>query len=125
MSRAVLDMARIQAAEARIAEVLNLHPEIRQRTAAWLASEPTTEEMEVLIVGDEEKPNMQTLGIRIDQTTIDRADALQSFVATKPELRAMGRVSRASILRLAMLRGLEVLEADKAKAEKAEAKGKH
>lgn len=117
MSRAVLDMARIQAAEARIAEVLNKHPEIRQRTAEWLASEPTTAELEVLIVSDE-KPNMQTLGIRIDQATIERADALQGFVASKPELRAMGRVSRASILRLAMLRGLEVLEAEARKAEK-------
>ena len=122
MSRAVLDMARIQAAEAKIAEVLTLHPEIQRRTAAWLASDPTTEGVEVLIVGTEEetgnKPSMQTLGIRLDQGTIDRADALLDFVATKPELRAMGRVSRASVLRLAMLRGLDVIEAEARKAEK-------
>lgn len=117
------DIGRIKAAEAKIAEVLRLHPGIQERTAAFFSEEPNQEQIEGFILSDENENKIHTLGIRLDQATLDRADSLQDFVASRPELRAMGRVSRAAVLRLAILKGLDVIESDKIKAEaKAEAK---
>jgi hypothetical protein len=40
----------------------------------------------------------------------ERAAALVSRLAEDPELRALGRMSKTAVLRLAVLHGLEVLE---------------
>ena len=49
--------------------------------------------------------------LRLPQTLIDRADALIESLAREEEAVLLGRVSRSIVLRLAVLRGLEQLEA--------------
>jgi hypothetical protein len=50
------------------------------------------------------------LTLRIPQSLVDRCDALTGPLATNEEALLLGRVSRSIVLRLAVLRGLEVLE---------------
>jgi len=48
--------------------------------------------------------------LRLPQSLVDRADALTDALARDEEALLLGRVSRSIVLRLALLRGLEVLE---------------
>ena len=50
--------------------------------------------------------------IKLPQSILDRAAALLPHVQGKPEFLAAGRTSRATVLRMAMLRGLELMEAE-------------
>lgn len=49
--------------------------------------------------------------LRLPQSFVDRADALIADLAQDEESLLLGRVSRSIVLRLAVLRGLETLEA--------------
>lgn len=98
--------ADVRAAEERIAEVLTNHPEAAERTAAFLEREPTMEELMAAQRFDKPTP------LRLDQEILERADALIPSVGKRPEFQAIGRVTRASVLRLAILRGLAELEAE-------------
>ena len=51
------------------------------------------------------------LSMRVPKELIERADALIPKLSKVPELSTWGRVSRAAVLRLVMLRGLEAIEA--------------
>jgi hypothetical protein len=59
--------------------------------------------------------------LRLPQSFVDRADALIADLAQDEESLLLGRVSRSIVLRLAVLRGLETLEAQV--ASRAEARG--
>ena len=59
--------------------------------------------------------------LRLPQSLVDRADALIDDLARDEEALLLGRVSRSIVLRLAVLRGLEQLEAQVSK--KAQASG--
>ena len=50
------------------------------------------------------------LTLRIPQQLVDRCDALVAPLSQNEEALLLGRVSRSIVLRLAVLRGLEVLE---------------
>jgi len=50
--------------------------------------------------------------LRVSSELVERADALKDVLSERDELRAFGRVSRSSVMRLAVQRGLEVLEAE-------------
>ncbi len=52
----------------------------------------------------------QQLTMRISVDYLNRAQALIPLVQQDPAASVYGRISRASILRLAMLKGLELLE---------------
>lgn len=51
------------------------------------------------------------LSTRVAASVIDRLDAVEVLLAKDPEFTAMGRLGRSAVVRLALLRGLEVLEA--------------
>lgn len=53
-----------------------------------------------------EKPTQ----LRLPRDVLVRAEALVPILAEHPELRALGRLSKTVVLRLAVLHGLEVLE---------------
>jgi hypothetical protein len=111
-----LDLARIQAAEARLAEHLRQRPDLAVRTAHFLAGNPSVETMETLMVEPFEKPTR----LRLSRDVHERAEALVQMLAEDPEVRALGRMSKTAVLRLAVLHGLEVLEQrsrDKVKAK--------
>ncbi len=50
------------------------------------------------------------LVLRVQAGIAKRADELKPKVARDPNLSAVGRISRSTVLKLALLRGLEVLE---------------
>ena len=52
--------------------------------------------------------------VRLPLDLLKRADALVPALDAVPELRTWGRVSRAKVVRLALLRGLVMLEAEHA-----------
>ena len=55
---------------------------------------------------------MTQILFRLPADLLDRVDALVPRLRGNAELRAWGRVSRAAVLRLLILKGLEVLEAE-------------
>lgn len=58
------------------------------------------------------EPNAVNVNVRVPAGWVARIDRLVGQMAGDPELRAVGRVSRSSVLRLAVLRGLERVEAE-------------
>ncbi len=50
------------------------------------------------------------LVLRVQANIAKRADDLKPRVARDPNLSAVGRITRSTVLKLALLRGLEVLE---------------
>jgi hypothetical protein len=101
-----IDLTRVRAAEARLAAQLRQHPELATRTAQFLAGNPSVETMETLMTEPLEKPTQ----LRLPRDALERAETLIPLLAQHPEFRALGRLSKATVLRLAVLHGLEVLE---------------
>jgi hypothetical protein len=62
--------------------------------------------------------------LRLPQSLVDRADTLIDQLAEDEEALLLGRVSRSIVLRLAILRGLETLEAQVANKPAAAASGR-
>jgi hypothetical protein len=62
--------------------------------------------METLMTNALEKPTQ----LRLPREALERAETLIPLLAKHPEFRALGRLSKATVLRLAVLHGLEVLE---------------
>jgi hypothetical protein len=56
-------------------------------------------------------PETTIITLRLPQSLVDRADKLIDQLARDEEALLLGRVSRSIVLRLAVLRGIEVLEA--------------
>jgi hypothetical protein len=113
-----LDLGRARAAEEWVAERLRQRPELATRTAQFLAGNPSVETMETLMVEPFEKPTQ----LRLSRDVHERAEALVQVLAEDPELRALGRMSKTAVLRLAVLHGLEVLEQRARGKAKAKAK---
>jgi hypothetical protein len=101
-----IDLARVRAAEERLAEHLRQRPDLAARTARFLAGNPSVETMEKLMTEPLEKPTQ----LRLPRDALERAETLIPLLAKHPEFRALGRLSKATVLRLAVLHGLEVLE---------------
>jgi hypothetical protein len=112
-----LDIARARAAEERLAARLRQHPDLAARTAQFLAGDPPVPMMETLM----SEPFEQPTHLRLPRDVHARAEALVPQLAEDPELRALGRMSKAAVLRLAVLHGLEVLEQ---RAQRRSKKGK-
>jgi hypothetical protein len=113
-----IDLTRVRAAEERIAARLCQQPELAARTAQFLADNPSVARMETLMVDPFEKPTQ----LRLPRDLLERAEALVPVLADDPEVRALGRLTKTAVLRLAVLHGLEALE--KRYRRSAEAKGK-
>jgi len=64
--------------------------------------------------------NDATITIRCPTSYLDRADALAADLeTTRPDLAAVGKLTRAAVLRLALAEGLAALEAGKSSKHKA------
>lgn len=64
------------------------------------------------VAGSSMSDNASIITLRLPQSLLDRADALLERLAREEEAVLLGRVSRSIVLRLAVLRGLESLEAE-------------
>ncbi len=88
----------------RLAELAARNPRVMEHLADE-ADAPTLETDDMT-----EKP--EPAAVRINSEIADRADALIEALADDPRLRAHGYRSRAGVLRLAMVLGLEQLESE-------------
>ena len=79
--------------------VLARHPEVIERTARYFAGEL-----------EEGAMVKEQTTIMLDAEMLERADALVDTVARIPTVAIGGRVTRSTVIRLALLRGLDVLE---------------
>ena len=66
---------------------------------------------------------MRNMNLRVPDGVLERADALIESIQENPDVSAVGPVSRASVLRLALLRGLNALETEQGKKQKAATRG--
>jgi hypothetical protein len=91
-----------------IEETLANHPEIGERTAAFLASEPSRNTVDAL----RDDTLDYTLVVKVHRSLLDRAEQLRPSLSASPQFQATGRLTRSAVIRLAILKGLEVLERD-------------
>ena len=56
--------------------------------------------------------SMDLVPIRLPTGVVERADGLIDAMAADPKLAALGTVTKAVVLRVALVRGLELLEAE-------------
>jgi hypothetical protein len=116
-----VDLARERRVAAKLDELgsmLDAHPDLSDRTAAMLRGALPCPDLEV---------NMPavTITIRAPADLVERAEALRPILS-RTDLRAVGGgdVSRGAVLRLALARGLDALEAEHGrKAAKGGARG--
>jgi len=87
---------RIRARLAELRGLLDSDPALAERFRDWLTEEE-----------DMEKPTT----LRLPEDLLERADALVPAIASAGEYQAV-RISRSTVLRLALLRGLVALEAE-------------
>ncbi|MCZ7649606.1 MAG: ribbon-helix-helix domain-containing protein [Planctomycetota bacterium] len=110
--RPPVDLARARAAEERLAELLTEKPHLAERTAAMLAGDLPCPDLD----DEEEAPPMRRsqtpVNVRLPDTMLARLDALAPLVGTAAELAMVDKVTRSDVLRLAVLKGLEQLEAE-------------
>jgi hypothetical protein len=54
----------------------------------------------------------QKLSLRVTADVLKRADMLRTRIAKNPNVVPLGRVTQSTVLKLALLRGLDALEAE-------------
>jgi len=112
-----VDLVAVREALDEIRRVLTEHPEIRERTAAFFASDPDVQTLADLQEGTR-VASYTPLNVRLTRAMVERLDALVPDLATMPELATVQKVTRSDALRLCVLRGLDVLEREVHKAKK-------
>jgi len=95
-----VDLARERRIRENLAElrrILDENPERAARLAAWLAEEET-----------EEMKNEEAITLRLPAELLEQADALVPIIGATGDFQAM-RVSRSTVIRLALIRGVAAL----------------
>lgn len=96
---------RARMARSHLERILSEHPGIAERTGRYLAGDleggPMTE-----------KENMRNLTLRLPGSIVDRAEALAPAVEAKENVSSWwgGKVTTSTVLRAALLAGLDLLE---------------
>ena len=110
----VVDLAAVRATDAKLAALRESDPEAfaraAQRGAAWLRGELPGPDLEKPMP-DTRKPT-SPVNLRLPAALLDRADALVSTAGQVAELATVTSVTRADVLRAAIVRGLAALEAE-------------
>jgi hypothetical protein len=99
-----IDLERVRRALTELDRLVREHPDLTSQEAQERLSEAFPAVME-----DETMANDEAVSLRLPAGTMERAEALIAELKKHPALQA-ARVSRAFVLRLALLRGLEELE---------------
>jgi hypothetical protein len=99
---------RIRAAFATLKQALEGNPALARRTRAVLAGRLPAPDLEGPTMSNDEQ-----VAIRLSTALLSRSEKLAQRLATDPSHSAY-RVSRSAVLRMALVRGLEVLEAEQA-----------
>ena len=97
---------RIKRIIGEIKEMMDNNPALADRTGKMLQGEIPCSELEEPMTPKEDT----STSIRLSRELQARADALMEKIKDRPEVTAFGRVTRSSVLRLALVKGLEILE---------------
>lgn len=98
-----VNLAKVRDAQARIEAVLREHPEVAERTAEFFAGDPSLALLEESMAL--ERP------VKLPVELLDRAGVLVAAMEAREEYRLLG-LSKAGVVRLALARGLALLEAE-------------
>jgi len=104
VTRRPVDLARARAAEVELEALLTAHPELRERTALFLAGKLAGRKDEPM----SEKQSPQV--VKIPAFLVARARALVPHLEGTPTMAAAPRVTGAAVLRVALSIGLAELE---------------
>lgn len=102
----VVDLPRVKAALDRLGAILEEHPELKERTAAFLAGELPGEPMT-----EREEPMAQKV-VKIPEDLFTRAEALIPRLEGKTLMAAASEVTVAAVIRMALALGLDRLETE-------------
>jgi hypothetical protein len=92
----------------KLKEMLARDPELARRTHAALTGRLAAPDLEE----ETDVSNEEQVSIRLPTELLDRAEKLARKLAADPTHSTVFRVTRAAALRMALLRGVEALEAD-------------
>ncbi len=110
----VVDLARerrIRAAVDDLRAMLDADPDLAARTQAMLGGDLACPDLEDPMPRD--LVNDAAVNLRLPATMLDRVEALRlALVERDPMMRAVGNVTQAAVLRLALDRGLASLAAE-------------
>lgn len=133
MSRRVVDLGRARAAEARLKELVQSGQLDPERTRAWLAGELEEQadirgfrRSERARQREEQEESMSNpsnpppTNIRLSAEQLEHAERLAQRFAERPEYRGL-KLTRSGLLKLAIDRGMEAIEAELGQREKIEA----
>lgn len=104
---------RIRATLDKLDDLMDRNPSLWDRSMAVLAGK--------LACPDLEKENTtmdQPISMRLPTEVLERLDALLQYAEKDPEITIFQKPTRSSMLRLAVLRGVEVLEKQYSKGKK-------
>ena len=104
MKGKVTKKSMVKAALDRIEKLLTEHPELRERTAEMLKGELECGPLE------EEMAGMVQLVLRVPEEWLEHAERMVLRLEKYGSLAATGQVTKSTVLRLALQRGLEQLE---------------
>ena len=102
---------RLRDLDAQAAALLEGNPELAARTRDYLNGKVSTMKRRTKKMQPALSDGERRLNLRVPVALLDRGDALVPVVAADAEMATtMGRVTRSSVLRRALLEGLKVLE---------------
>ena len=102
MKKQPVDLQKVRKDIQEIEQILTEHPEIRERTRAYLQGE--------LEEGDSIMANETQVTIRLPQVILDEAENLVEIIGQDIDVSAIADVSRSTVLRMALAEGLKVLK---------------
>lgn len=108
----VVDLTRARSSLERLDEMSTAHPEVRERTAELFAADRDSAALEPLLSDSPEKPPRPTPAARLPADLLARAEDLVGPLSARPDIAGRGRVTRSSVVVLALARGLAALESE-------------
>lgn len=109
-----MDLERVRAALADLDATLDRYPDTRPLPAGALDSDAALSALTTPEASMPSRPD-QYSAVRLPIGLVDRADRLIPVASRLPDFAAMGSVSRAGVVRVALARGLALLERDAAR----------
>jgi hypothetical protein len=103
MGKKIPDLEKVKNSLDTMERTLKDHPEIIERTQAYLSG--NLKEKKLI-----EQSGKKAINLKVDTELIEKAEALIPKLRADLELSSFGRISVSSVIRLSILKGLELLE---------------
>ena len=115
MADKLIDMARkrrVRALYKELTDLVDSAPSLRERTEAMLNGDLPCAELEVDIMSEKRSRGMESqISLRLPGALLERLEALVPHLVEDPSMGAWGRPTRSVLIRMAIMKGVEALEA--------------